>query len=62
MLGAVHKLEISVLAGLSLRQAFADAAGQVKTVSDMGAAALLAGHEMKRLSKEMTRGQTTLAR
>ncbi len=35
MLGAVHELEIPVLPGLSLRQAFADAAGQAKTVSDM---------------------------
>ncbi len=36
MLDAVHKLKIPVLAGLSLRQAFADAAGQAKTVSEMG--------------------------
>jgi chromosome partitioning protein len=56
MLGAVERLKIPVLAGLSLRQAFADAAGQAKTVSDMGAAAFLASHEMKQLLKEMTRG------
>ena len=56
MLGAVERLKIPVLAGLSLRQAFADAAGQAKTVSDMGAAAFLAAHEMKQLLKEMTRG------
>lgn len=57
MLAAVHKLKIPVLAGLSLRQAFADAAGQAKVVSDMrGASAFLAGHEMKQLLKEMTRG------
>lgn len=57
MLDAVHKLKIPVLAGLSLRQAFADAAGQAKVVSDMrGASAFLAGHEMKQLLKEMTRG------
>ena len=56
MLGAVERLKIPVLAGLSLRQAFADAAGQAKTVSDMGAGAFLAAHEMKQLLKEMTRG------
>jgi chromosome partitioning protein len=56
MLGAVEKLKIPVLAGLSLRQAFADAAGQAKTVSEMGRAAFLASHEMKQLLKEMTRG------
>lgn len=57
MLDAVHKLKIPVLAGLSLRQAFADAAGQAKVVSEMrGASAFLAGHEMKQLLKEMTRG------
>jgi chromosome partitioning protein len=56
MLLAVDKLKIPVLAGLSQRQAFADAAGQAKTVSDMGAVALLAAHEMKQLLKEMTRG------
>ena len=56
MLGAVEKLKIPVLAGLSQRQAFADAAGQAKTVSDMGAGAFLAAHEMKQLLKEMTRG------
>ena len=56
MLAAVHKLKIPVLAGISQRQAFADAAGQAKVVSDMGASALLAAHEMKQLLKEMTRG------
>jgi hypothetical protein len=56
MLDAVHKLKIPVLAGLSLRQAFADAAGQARTVSEMGAAAFLAAHEMKQLLREMTRG------
>ena len=56
MLGAVNKLKIPVLAGLSLRQAFADAAGQAKTVSDMGTPAFLASFEMKQLLKEMTRG------
>ena len=55
MLGAVEKLQIPVLAGLSQRQAFADAAGQAKTVSDMGAGAFLATYEMKQLLKEMTR-------
>ncbi len=37
-----------VLSGLWHRQAFADAAGQAKTVSQMGASAFLAAHEMKR--------------
>jgi chromosome partitioning protein len=53
---AVRKLKIPVLAGLSQRQAFVDAAGQAKTVSEMGATAFLAAHEMKQLLKEMTRG------
>jgi chromosome partitioning protein len=56
MLETVHKLKIPVLSGLSLRQAFADAAGQATTVSKMGTAAFLAAHEMKQLLKEMTRG------
>ncbi len=56
MLDAVHKLKIPVLAGLAQRQAFADAAGQAKVVSQIGASALLAAHEMKQLLKEMTRG------
>jgi chromosome partitioning protein len=56
MLAAVENLKIPVLPGLSQRQAFADAAGQAKTVSEMGAAAFLAAHEMKQLLKEMTRG------
>ena len=47
MLGAVNKLKIPVLAGLSLRQAFAYAAGQAKTVSEMGTPAFLASFEMK---------------
>ena len=53
---AARKLKIPVLAGLSQRTAFADAAGQAKTVSEMGAGAFLAAHEMKQLLKEMTRG------
>lgn len=57
MLDAVDKLEIPVLAGLSLRQAFADAAGQATVVSEMGAQAFLAALEMKQLLKEMTRGR-----
>lgn len=56
MLETVDKLKIPVLSGLSLRQAFADAAGQATTVFDMGASAFLATHEMKQLMKEMTRG------
>jgi chromosome partitioning protein len=56
MLETVHKLKIRVLAGLSLRQAFADAAGQATTVSEMGASAFLASLEVKQLMKEMTRG------
>ncbi len=54
-LGLAQKLKIPVLAGLSHRQAFADAAGQSKVVSEMGAAAILASHEMNQLMKEMTR-------
>lgn len=60
MLAAVQRLKIPVLAGLSQRQAFADAAGQAKIVSAMGASAFLAPHEMKQLLKqllkEVTRG------
>ena len=56
MLDSSKKLGIPVLSGLSHRQAFADAAGQGKVVSEMGAAALLASHEMKQLLKEITRG------
>ena len=56
MLETVHKLKIPVLSRLSFRQAFADAAGQAKVVSQMGAPAFLAAHEMKQLLKEMTRG------
>lgn len=57
MLDAVDKLGIPVLAGLSLRQAFADAAGQATVVSKMGAQAFLAAFEMNQLLKEMTRGR-----
>ena len=53
---AAKKLGVPLLAGLSLRQSFADAAGQAKVVSQMGAASLLASHEMQQLMKEMTRG------
>ncbi len=56
MMVAAHKLGVPLLAGLSQRQAFADAAGQAKVVSEMGAGAFLAAHEMKQLLKEMTRG------
>ena len=56
MLADVDTLKIPVLTGLSLRQAFADAAGQAKTVADMGTSAFLAAHEMRQLLKEMTRG------
>jgi len=56
MMSAAAKLGVPILAGLSQRQAFADAAGQAKVVSDMGAGALLAALEMKQLMKEMTRG------
>jgi chromosome partitioning protein len=56
MMGAAEKLGVPILAGLSQRQAFADAAGQAKVVSDMGAGAMLAALEMKQLMKEMTRG------
>lgn len=56
MLGAAKKLGVPVLAGLSQRQSFADAAGQAKVVWQMGASALLAAHEMHQLLKEMTRG------
>lgn len=57
MVGAAQKLGIDVLAGLSQRQSFADAAGQAKVVWQMGAGALLASHEMQQLMKEMTRGK-----
>jgi chromosome partitioning protein len=56
MLSGIAELEVPVLSGLSQRQAFADAAGQAKTVSQIGASAFLAAHEMKQLMKEMTRG------
>ena len=56
MLTEIDSLKIPVLTGLSLRQAFAEAAGEAKTVSDLGAAAFLAALEMRQLLKEMTRG------
>ncbi len=56
MLSAIGELKVPVLSGLSQRQAFADAAGQAKTVAQIGATAFLAAHEMKQLMKEMTRG------
>lgn len=56
MLAAAKKLGIPVLAGLSQRQSFADAAGQAKVVWQMGAAAWPASHEIQQLMKEMTRG------
>ena len=56
MMSAAKRLGINVLAGLSQRQSFADAAGQAKVVWQMGAGALLASHEMQQLMKEMTRG------
>lgn len=56
MMGAAKQLGVNVLAGLSQRQSFADAAGQAKVVWQMGAGALLASHEMQQLMKEITRG------
>jgi chromosome partitioning protein len=56
MLGAAQKLGVPLLAGLSQRQSFVDAAGQAKVVWQMGASALVASHEMQQLMKEMTRG------
>jgi len=56
MMGAAEKLGVPILAGLSMRQAFADAAGQATVVSQMGTQSFLAAHEMKQLLKEMTRG------
>jgi chromosome partitioning protein len=56
MLSAAAGLSIPVLSGISLRQSFADAAGQARVVSQMGASAFLAAHEMKQLLKEMTSG------
>lgn len=55
MLRAAQKLGIPILPGLSARQSFADAAGQAKVVSEMGAGAFLAALEMNHLLKEMTR-------
>ena len=56
MLALLRKHQIPLLAGLSHRQAFADAAGQGQIVMDMGPPALLAALEMKQLLKEITRG------
>ena len=56
MMAAAKKLGVPMLAGLSMRQSFADAAGQAKVVWQMGATSLLAAHEMQQLMKEMTRG------
>lgn len=56
MLSAAKKLDIPLLAGLSQRQGFADAAGQAKVIWQMGASSLLASHEMQQLMKEMIRG------
>ena len=56
MMGAAEKLGVPILAGLSLRQAFAEPAGQATVVSQMGAQSFLAAHEMKQLLQEMTRG------
>ena len=56
MMDAAKKLGVPMLAGLSMRQSFADAAGQAKVVWQMGATSLLAAHEMQQLMKEMTRG------
>lgn len=56
MLAAADKLGIKILSGLSLRQSFADAAGQGKVVSQMGFSSKLAALEMAALTKEMTRG------
>ncbi len=55
MLETAQTLGIKVLSGLSYRQSFADAPGQAKVVSQMGASAFLASHEMQSLMKEMTR-------
>lgn len=56
MMGAARQLGIPVLAGLSQRQSFADAAGQAKVVWQMGAGAIPAALEMKKLMGEMIRG------
>ena len=56
MTGAARQLGIPVLAGLSQRQSFADAAGQARVVWQMGAGALPAALEMQKLMREMTRG------
>ncbi|MCW0219389.1 MAG: ParA family protein [Prosthecobacter sp.] len=56
MLSAAQKLGVPLLAGLSQRQSFVDAAGQAKVVWQMGASAIVATHEMQKLMKEMTRG------
>ncbi len=56
MLNAAEKIGIDILPSLSLRQSFADAAGQGKVVWQMGASANPASQEIKRLLKEMTSG------
>jgi chromosome partitioning protein len=53
---AVGRLQIPVLSGLSMRQSFADAAGQGQVVSKMGFSARPAAREMNTLLKEMTHG------
>jgi len=55
MLSAVHRLGVPVLEGISLRQSFADAAGQATLVGEMGWAAKPAAKEMNKLLKEMTK-------
>lgn len=54
MTKAAEKLGITVLGGLTMRQSFADAAGQAKVVSQMGPKAFLAALEMDLLLEEMT--------
>lgn len=56
ILQSLEELKVPILSGLCQRQAFADAAGQGKVVTEMGAPAFLAAHEMNQLLKEMTRG------
>jgi chromosome partitioning protein len=54
MLASVKESGVPVLSGLSLRQSFADAAGQGKVVAKMGFSAKPAAREMNHLLKEMT--------
>lgn len=56
MLSTLGTFNIKTLSGLSLRQSFADAAGQGTVVSRMGFSAKLASREMNNLMKEMTHG------